>query len=112
MDEQMKQIVAALRPLFNELRDELRSEIKDVRSEMHAEFAKADKRFDKVEAGLAEIKSVTRRTAVQVSQLVGDLADVKHDMATKMATKNDLGLIHNQLEDHDKRLSRLEARRA
>jgi uncharacterized coiled-coil DUF342 family protein len=140
MDEPMKQIVAALKPLFNELRDELRTEMHGLRAEMHAGFAKTDQKFDKLGREVSGIRGVTRRTAIQVAKLVGDVSDIKHTMASTMATKDDISLVHsrldtflpeilasrrerdehsdaymlhqNRLDAHERRLSRLEGRRS
>jgi hypothetical protein len=77
MEDQMKQIVAALKPLFNEFR-----------ADMLAEFAAIDGRLTKTEASLDDIKGVLGRGAVHHANLAGDCADLKRDMSTKQDIAN------------------------
>ena len=111
MDESMKQIVAALKPFFD----------------------KIEARFDKIESDLNGLKGSLHRTMVKVSNLEPDVADMKRNMATK----DDLATLKSSIDErmdrfarslddarfrwavhadtlvkHDKRLARLESRRA
>ena len=161
MDEQMKQIVAALKPLFNELRTELRTElsglrtelsaqIQDTRAEMRSRFEKVDSRFEKMDARFekmdvhfdrmekdnADWKKVARNIAMRVSKFETDIAAC----ATKTEVTQQFSRLHDKidgfllvveiarnersvsdksftrhedrLDGHEKRLARLEARRA
>lgn len=113
MDEEMKKIVSALKPLFDQI---------------NTRFDQVDARFDSVEA-------TVRRTAIEVSNLKGDVLEMRLDMATKhdLAShdKKLAGFIsevetcrkerklaersylrhEDRLDDHQKRLARLETRR-
>jgi hypothetical protein len=104
-------------------------EFKNVREEMRAEFAK-------VNSELQGIKSTAQRTAVKVANLEGELSDVRRDMATKqqvayqerrlyffmrevqtamnlkMWADKSFDRHEGRLDGHERRLSKLEARRA
>ncbi len=95
--------------------------------------------MQQVRADISDIKAATRslqdmhyRTMTAVAQMTGDIADIKRDMSTKMATKDDIGRLTGQIaglaakvderldwakhevrsDEYEKRLSRLEDGRA
>ncbi|MBI3551612.1 MAG: hypothetical protein HY077_03775 [Elusimicrobia bacterium] len=114
MDEHMKQIVTALKPFFNEINECL----------------------GRMEKESAENRTAIRRVAVEVSKLKDEMSEVKDTMATKSAVTSMFKLVcdkidgfllvievarnertvadesfklhENRLDEHDRRLTRLE----
>jgi chromosome segregation ATPase len=105
-----------------ELRDELRKGLNESRQE-------TGELRTELRHGMSDIRAMFRRTMIHVAKMTGDMADMKRDMATKAdisrLTGNIEGLSgkvgdmhldwaknHDRLNDHEKRLDRLEPRRA
>jgi len=129
MEDEMKRELNALKQV-----------VADLAKAMQAGFEKIDARFEavQVELGqikgdLADVKSVVHRTAVKVTGLAFDVDDLKRDTVKKKdlaAVRNEMtgrfdgfAKLHRDLEvhwaaqghaidRHDKRLTKLEARRA
>lgn len=68
--------------------------VTDLAKTMHSEFGRVHAEFAKVHREIADIKGVTRRTAIQVARLVGDVAEIEHTIAFKMVTKDDTRRLH------------------
>lgn len=85
-----------------------------------------------VKARLGHVETKLDRTMITVARMAGEISEIKHDLATKVATKDDISMLKKSidafagrqqvrdfqwskhqflLDDHDKRLTRLEARR-
>ena len=119
MSDEMKRELNALRAEMHKGMGEFRDELRKGRSESRQE--------------MVEIRAIFRRTMIHVARMTGDIADIKHDLATSVATKDDISMLYNRmdnfsgsqkdadfnsaknlhrLDDHGKRLDKLEARRA
>jgi hypothetical protein len=83
-----------------------------------------------VKTEIADLKAMFRRTMLAVADMKGDIADMKHVMATQMATKSDISALNQRMDgfsslliesrmrwavhsdvlaEHDKRLTKLES---
>jgi chromosome segregation ATPase len=96
MDDQMKQIVSALKPLFDHINVKLEqmdvkfdhinaqfAQVKTKFDQMDAKFDRLDNRFERVESKLSDVNGTARRTAIVVAKLQEDVTDIKLEMATK-----------------------------
>ena len=90
MDEQMKQIVSALKPLLDHIQAQMNERFNAMDERFHAMDERFDvmtatmgKRFERVETELADVKNTGRRTAAVVAKLQEDVTDIKLEMATK-----------------------------
>jgi chromosome segregation ATPase len=150
MDEDMKRELNGVKKAVADLT----KTVGDLAKAVHDGFARVDQRFEQVDRRFEQVdrrfgkaddrfdslEGIARRTAIQVAKLTGDVSDIKVTIATKMATKDDLSLIHtrldaflpeieasrreralhsdaymlhqNRLNQHERRLSRLESERA
>ena len=113
--------------------DEMKRELNGLRGEVHKGFDELRREMAGMREDAAQdmrgIRAMFRRTMVQVAQLTGDAADIKHEIATNVATKGDVSRILDRmdafagskkdddfdaaknvhrLDDHDRRLRRLE----
>jgi hypothetical protein len=114
----------------------MEDEMKQVLSAMRSEFRKVHSELASLRESHRELSGLTRRTAVQVAKLAGGVSDIKHVMATKddisgvhsaldaflpeieasrreRLARSDAYMFHqDRLDGHERRLSRLEGRRA
>ena len=73
--------------------------------EMKRELNAVKTRLDRVELGMEDLKTLSRRTMIAVAKMTGDIAEMK----SAMATKDDISGLNRRMDGF---VSRLEARRA
>lgn len=130
MSDDMKREISGLRNEMHKsigaLRDELRNGLGESRKEM-------GELRSELRHGLDDIRAMFRRTMIHVANMTGDIAGIRHELATNVATKNDVSMLFDRIDDfagfrkdsnfnesknvhrldeHDDRLKKLEGRRA
>jgi chromosome segregation ATPase len=120
--------------------DDMKSELHALKSEVHKSMGELRKGMDELRVELRhglgdsrrdmdEIRSMFRRTMIHVAQMTGDLSEMTREIATKADISKVTGSIaglsgkvddmhwdwatnHDRLNAHEKRLDRLDPRRA
>jgi len=55
-------------------------------------------KIDSVEGRVSNLETITKNIAIDLAKTQSDVRDIKHDMATKMATKDDISRIMNAID--------------
>ena len=55
-------------------------------------------KIDSVEGRVSNLETITKNIAIDLVKTQTDVRDIKHDIATKMATKNDINRIMNAID--------------
>ena len=122
MKRELHALKAEIHKDIGELRGDLHKDIGELRGELRKGLS--DSRHD-----MTDIRSMFRRTMIHVARMTGDMADMKRDAATKEDVSKVVGSIegltgkvddmhldwaknHDRLNAHEKRLDRLDPRRA
>jgi chromosome segregation ATPase len=92
---EMRQEMGEFRKGMGEMRQEMgefrkglsesRQEIGDLRSELRH--------------GLDDIRAIFRRTMIHVANMTGDLAGIRHELAANVATKDDISMLYDHIDD-------------
>lgn len=102
-------------------------------SELREGFAGIRKDMTEMRKDMSDLRSMFRRTIVHVAKMTGDVADIQRRMAEEMATKDDISMLaermdrfaedsedalrdrlrhKTRLDEHQRRIERLEDRRS
>jgi len=93
--------------------DEMKREFDGLRAELRNGMSELGQGLTDVRQGLVEVRqgmnqshddmrelrSMFRRTMVSVARLTGDVADLRHDMASTLATKDDVSMLKGCLDN-------------
>jgi hypothetical protein len=132
MSDEMRRELNGLRAEMRLRMGELHKGMDELRGELRSGLGESRREMGESRREMGELKSMFRRTMIQAARMTGDLAEIKHELAANVATKHDVSLLlgrmdkfagsqrdadfdsaktAHRLDEHHRRLTRLETRR-
>ena len=96
---EMQKGLGGMRHEMGALRDELRKGLSETRQEMGELRGELRKGLSESRHDMGEIRSMFRRTMIHVANMTGDIAGIHHELANNVATKDDVSMLYNHIDE-------------
>ena len=80
------------------LTDKIDSVEQELTDKIDSVEQKLTDKINSVEGRVSNLETITKNIAIDLAKTQSDVRDIKHDMATKMATKDDISRIMNAID--------------
>jgi hypothetical protein len=99
MSDDMKRELNGLRTEMHKGMGEMRQEMGEFRKGLSESRQEIGDLRSELRHGLDDIRAMFRRTMIHVANMTGDIAGIRHELTANVATKNDISMLYNHVDD-------------